>query len=109
MIIERLPLKIAIKCGRIFGTILFYLTINRRKIVEENICILKSWASKRNLINPILSKDSKLIAKEIYQYNVGNLFYAFSLLNKPVNIIKKNIEIKGFDLLNNASDEKKAQ
>ena len=36
----------------IFWYLLFYLTSNRRKIVEENICILKAWAKKEILKIP---------------------------------------------------------
>ena len=49
LIVERLTLKHADLLGRSLGSLLFYLSSSRRKIVEENVRILKFWAAKRNL------------------------------------------------------------
>ena len=102
LIVERLTLKHADLLGRSLGGLLFYLSSSRRKIVEENVQILKSWAAKRNLKNLFLDQDNRTLAKKIYQSNAGNLFYSLSLMNKPVNIIKKHIKVNGLGLFEKA-------
>ena len=99
LIVERLSLKQADKLGRFLGGLLFYSSIQRRKIVEENVQTLKAWADKRNLKNPLLDQDNKAISKKIYQSNAGNFFYSFALMNKSKATIDKHIKISNLELL----------
>lgn len=107
LIVERLPLKPAYKLGRFFGGLLFYLSIYRRKIVEDNVQTLKAWATKRALKNPLLEQENRVIAKEIYQSNAGNFFYSFSMMNKPIATVFKHLKIKDAELLKKAHEKNK--
>ena len=107
LIVERLSVKNADRFGRFFGSLLFYLSSNRRKIVEENVCTLKAWAEKRNLKNPLLDQDNRTIAKKIYQSNAGNFFYSFALMNKSKATIEKNIKIRDLKLLKKVYEKNK--
>ena len=107
LIVERLSLKHADQFGRFLGSLLFYLSSHRRKIVEENVHTLKAWAEKRNLKNSILDQDNRTIAKKIYESNAGNFFYSFALMNKPEAIIKKYIKISDLELLKKVYENNK--
>ena len=107
LIVERLPVKNADRFGRFFGSLLFYLSSNRRKIVEENVRTLKAWAEKRNLKNPLLDQDNRTIAKKIYQSNAGNFFYSFALMNKSKATIEKNIKIRDLKLFKKVYEKNK--
>ena len=104
-IVERLSLKHAYELGRFIGGLLFYLSIQRRNIVEENVRILKAWADKRNLKNPLLDQDNKTISKKIYQSNAGNFFYSFALMNKSKATIEKHIKISDLGLLKKVNEK----
>ena len=99
LIVERLSVKHADQVGRFIGGLLFYISIHRRKIVEENVRTLKAWAEKRNLKNSLLDQDNRTIAKKIYQSNAGNFFYSFALMNKPKTTIEKHIKILDLELV----------
>ena len=107
LIVERLPLKYAYKLGRFFGCLLFWATSYRSKIVEENVQILKTWATKRNLNNPLLDQENRVIAKEIYQSNAGNFFYSFSMMNKPIGTMRKYLKIEDMELITKAHEQNK--
>lgn len=99
-IVEQLSLRSADKFGRFLGSLLFRLTVNRRKIVEGNVQVLKDWAVKQNLKNSFLDLDNKTITKKIYQYNAANFFYSFALMNKSKVVIENHIKICNLELLN---------
>ena len=107
LIVERLPLEKAYLFGRFMGSFLFYISGHRRKIVEKNISILKSWAKKQNLESSLLTRDNKTIAKKIYQANAANFLYSFCIMNKSESIIKKHIKVKDLGLLEEAYSRKK--
>lgn len=107
LLVERLSLKQAVQLGRFFGGLFFYLSIQRRKIVEENVRTLKAWATKRNLKNELLNQEDSTIAKEIYQSNAGNFLYSLSMMNKPFTTVKKYLKIKNFETLEKAYEKNK--
>lgn len=106
-LVERLSLKYAYQLGRFFGSLFFYLSSHRRKIVEENVRTLKAWATKRNLNNALLDQEDSVIAKKIYQSNAGNFLYSFSMMNKPITTVKKYLKIKNCELLEKAYEKNK--
>ena len=61
-LVERLSLKHAYQLGQFFGSLFFYLSSHRRKIVEDNVQTLKAWATKRNLNNALLDQEDSVIA-----------------------------------------------
>ena len=107
LIVERLSVKHAYQFGRFLGGLLFYLSSHRRKIVEENVRTLKTWAKKRNLKNSLLDQDNRTIAKRIYQSNAGNFVYSFALMNKPKATIEKHIKINDLELLKKVYENNK--
>lgn len=107
LIVERLSVKHAYQFGRFLGGLLFYLSSHRRKIVEENVRTLKTWAKKRNLKNSLLDQDNRTIAKRIYQSNAGNFVYSFALMNKPKATIEKHIIINDLELLKKVYENNK--
>ena len=107
LIVERLSVKHAYQFGRFFGALLFYLSSDRRKIGEENVRTLKTWANKRNLKNSLLDQDNRKIAQKIYQSNAGNFFYSFALMSKPKATIEKHIKINDLELLKKVYDKNK--
>lgn len=107
MIVGRLSLKNAYKFGRLIGALLFQITNKRRKIVEENIQILKDWGERRNLKNPLLNQDISAIAKEIYKCNAGNFFYSWSMTAKSTDTLSKHLKIKNMEVLNKAFEKNK--
>ena len=107
LIVERLSVKHAYQFGRFLGGLLFYLSSHRRKIVEENVRTLKTWAKNRNLKNSLLDQDNRTIAKRIYQSNAGNFVYSFVLMNKPKATIEKHIKINDLELLKKVYEKNK--
>jgi len=101
-LVERLSLKNAYQLGRFFGSLFFYLSSHRRKIVEGNVRTLKAWAKKRNFKNELIDQEDSVIVKEIYQSNAGNFLYSLSMMNKPIATAKKYLKIKDFELLEKA-------
>lgn len=107
LLVERLPVKFAYHVGRCLGSLLFGLSSYRSNIVVENVRILKVWAAKRNLKNPLLDRENKVIAKEIYQSNAGNFLYAISMMHKPVATIRKYLKINNSEILKKAQEKNK--
>lgn len=99
LLVERLPLKRAHKFGSYCGLILFYLSSDRKQIVNNNIQNLKDWAVSKNFKNPLLLEENQNIAKEIYRSNGSNFFSAISLMNKPLELIKKHLRFENLELI----------
>lgn len=107
-IIVSVPLAVSLALGRSCGYLLYRCFPKRRKIVLENIHIMKAWAQSKGLSNEFLEREAADLAKTIFIQNVENLIFSIVLMSKPKAVIKKHLRVKSLEVVEKAAQENKS-
>lgn len=103
-----LPLSVSLALGRCFGYGIYIAFPKRRKIVLENIQILKAWAQTEGLSNAYLKRGDADLAKSIFIQNAENFIFSLVLMSKPKAMIRKHLHLKNSEVLEKVVQENKS-